>query len=38
MNCKYCDIKKANIFDCYEIHNGNMPHLCYDITWDLGNK
>ena len=33
-SCTHCDIKKANIFDCFEIHKGRTPHLCFDITWD----
>jgi len=35
--CAYCDIKNANIFDCYKIHEGKTPskiwRQCIKNTW-----
>jgi len=32
--CPHCDIKKANIFNCYQLFgDGKIPPLCFDITW-----
>tara|TARA_R110000824_G_scaffold237207_1_gene426029 strand:+ start:275 stop:682 length:408 start_codon:yes stop_codon:yes gene_type:complete len=32
MDCAYCDITNANIFDCLEIH-GFTPKACIKNTW-----
>ena len=32
MDCTYCDIANANIFDCLEIH-GFTPRACIKNTW-----
>jgi len=32
-SCTHCDIKNANIFDCFEIHNGTTPKKCIENTW-----
>lgn len=31
-NCKHCDINKANIFDCLDIHGDILPE-CVRNTW-----